>query len=195
MNVRSERMSVSARFSDTAQLGRVCKKSVRPSGRGVQGGSLSKKLSLNQPYTCATFYRGPFFALRRPGPRPSETPAGLNRTWRRGAPGLAPRVITALAGRARPCGVCNSSQPVQMAFDGQPPCSGGAWVRLLPLGEVHLCAWSRGRCISGVYSPGLHMLLVPGHPSLPFSCPSAVRGLFPQLFGPFPDLRCFFPEV
>ena len=37
MNVRSERMSVSARFSDTAQLGRVCKKSVRPSGRGVQG--------------------------------------------------------------------------------------------------------------------------------------------------------------
>ena len=47
MNVRSERMSVSARFSDTAQLGRLCKKSVRPSGRGVQGGSLSKKLSLN----------------------------------------------------------------------------------------------------------------------------------------------------
>ena len=47
MNVRSERMSVSARFSDTAQLGRLCKKSVRTSGRGVQGGSLSKKLSLN----------------------------------------------------------------------------------------------------------------------------------------------------
>ena len=47
MNVRSERMSVSARFTDTAQLGRVCKKSVRPSGRGVQGGSLSKKLKLN----------------------------------------------------------------------------------------------------------------------------------------------------
>ena len=47
MNVRSERMSVSARFADTAQIGRVCKKSVRPSGRGVQGGSLSKKLRLN----------------------------------------------------------------------------------------------------------------------------------------------------
>ena len=47
MNVRSERMSVSARFADTAQIGRVCKKSVRPPGRGVQGGSLSKKLRLN----------------------------------------------------------------------------------------------------------------------------------------------------
>ena len=47
MNVRSERMSVSARFSDTAQLGRVCKKSVRRDSGGVQGGSLSKKLRLN----------------------------------------------------------------------------------------------------------------------------------------------------
>ena len=59
MNVRSERMSVSARFTDTAQLGRVCKKSVRSSGRGVQGGSLSKKLRLNCLYTCAIFYRIP----------------------------------------------------------------------------------------------------------------------------------------
>ena len=47
MNVRSERMLASARFSATAQLGRVCKKSVRPPGTGVQGGSLSKKLRLN----------------------------------------------------------------------------------------------------------------------------------------------------
>jgi hypothetical protein len=44
-------------------------------------------LRLNYPQTCATFYRGPVFALWRPGPRPSETPAGLNRTWRRGEPG------------------------------------------------------------------------------------------------------------
>ena len=69
MNVRSERMSVSARFSDTAQLGRVCKKSVRPSGRGVQGGSLSKKLSLNCLYTCVIFYRIPA-DLKMPGFRP-----------------------------------------------------------------------------------------------------------------------------
>ena len=47
-----ERMLASARFADTAQLGRVCKKSVRPPGRGVQGGSLSKKLRLNRPQTC-----------------------------------------------------------------------------------------------------------------------------------------------
>ena len=47
MNVCSERMLTSARFSATAQLGRVCKKSVRPRGRGVQGGSLSKKTRLN----------------------------------------------------------------------------------------------------------------------------------------------------
>ena len=44
-----ERMLASARFLATAQLGRVCKKSVRPSGRGVRGGSLSKKLRLNYP--------------------------------------------------------------------------------------------------------------------------------------------------
>ena len=42
-----ERMLHFARFADTTQIGRVCKKSVRPSGRGVQGGSLSKKLRLN----------------------------------------------------------------------------------------------------------------------------------------------------
>ena len=52
MNVRSERMSASARFTDTAQLGRLCKNCVRRRFRGVQGGSLSKKLRLNQPYTC-----------------------------------------------------------------------------------------------------------------------------------------------
>ena len=69
MNVRSERMSVSARFSDTAQLGRLCKKSVRPSGRGVQGGSLSKKLSLNCLYTCVIFYRISA-GLKIPGFRP-----------------------------------------------------------------------------------------------------------------------------
>ena len=69
MNVRSERMLVSARFSDTAQLGRVCKKSVRPSGRGVQGGSLSKKMRLNYPYTCVIFYRISA-ALKIPGFRP-----------------------------------------------------------------------------------------------------------------------------
>ena len=69
MNVRSERMSVSARFSATAQLGRVCKKSVRPSGRGVQGGSLSKKTRLNYPYTCVIFYRIPA-DLKIPGFRP-----------------------------------------------------------------------------------------------------------------------------
>ena len=34
-------------------------------------------LRLNYPQTCATFYRGPVFALRRPGSRPAETPAGL----------------------------------------------------------------------------------------------------------------------
>ena len=69
MNVRSERMSVSARFSDTAQLGRLCKKSVRSSGRGVQGGSLSKKLSLNCLYTCVIFYRISA-GLKIPGFRP-----------------------------------------------------------------------------------------------------------------------------
>ena len=40
MNVRSERMSVSARFSDTAQLGRLCKKSVPAAGEGGTGGVL-----------------------------------------------------------------------------------------------------------------------------------------------------------
>ena len=69
MNVRSERMLVSARFSATAQLGRVCKKSVRPPGRGVQGGSLSKKTRLNYPYTCVIFYRIPA-DLKMPGFRP-----------------------------------------------------------------------------------------------------------------------------
>ena len=47
MNVRSERMLVFAVLAATTQLGRLCKKTVRGFWRGVQVGSLSKKLRLN----------------------------------------------------------------------------------------------------------------------------------------------------
>ena len=47
MNVCSERMWHFAVLAATAQIGRVCKKNVRGFRRGVQGGSLSKKLRLN----------------------------------------------------------------------------------------------------------------------------------------------------
>ena len=47
MNVRSERMLSFAVLAATAQLGRLCKKTVPGFSRGVQGGSLSKKLRLN----------------------------------------------------------------------------------------------------------------------------------------------------
>ena len=77
MNVRSERMLVSARFSATAQLGRVCKKSVRRRFRGVRGGSLSKKSKLNQPGIGVRKVRGRFqgswphfWGSRRPVLRP-----------------------------------------------------------------------------------------------------------------------------
>ena len=75
-----ERMLASARFSATAQLGRVCKKSVRPPGRGVRGGSLSKKLRLNRPQTGVRKVRGRF-----PCPWPHFRGSGcpVLRPWRR----------------------------------------------------------------------------------------------------------------
>ena len=83
MNLCSERMLDSARLGATAQLGRLCKKSVRADSRGVRGGSLSKKLRLNHPQTCVRKVRGRF-----PGPWPHFRGAWhpVLRPWRRGCP-------------------------------------------------------------------------------------------------------------
>ena len=94
MNVRSERMSASARFTDTAQLGRLCKNCVRRRFRGVRGGSLSKKLRLNQPYTCVRKVSARF-PCPWPHFRGSRRP--VLRPWRRRRP-----VCTLAAGYPAP---------------------------------------------------------------------------------------------
>ena len=87
------------------------------------------------------FYRGRFSALRRPGPRPAETPARLSRAWRRGAP------RSGAEGDYRVGGACSASSGVPLYGPGLPLLPGAAarlaW-RLRCRGSVPMSAGPAG---------------------------------------------------